>query len=112
MAGCEGLDLAEGIKVDVRRGQSLPVQVETQGSEGLPVRLNVQYDKPLPVRVELPKVPVIALVFAALVTLAALVIAVVACFAALYVVRSAEALRLSIKPDSPPPEDETDFNGG
>jgi len=31
IVGCGPLDFEKGVKVDVRSGQSLPVQVETQG---------------------------------------------------------------------------------
>jgi len=113
LAGCEGLDFQDGVKVDVKSAKSLPVQVEAQGGDGLPVRLNVQYDKPLPVKVELPRMPVIALVSSAVVTLAALIIAIVACFAARSAVRSAGDIGQSLESgQNISPEDEADFDGG
>lgn len=41
LAGCEGLNLEEGVRVDLRSGEELPVKVKPQQAEGLPVTLNV-----------------------------------------------------------------------
>jgi len=48
----------------------------------LPVSLNVEYDKPFPVKVEVPNLPLIALVSGGIVSFAALLIALVALSAA------------------------------
>jgi hypothetical protein len=79
LVGCGPLDLEKGVKVDVKSEKSLPVQVQPQQAEGLPVSLNVSYDRPFPVSVEVPKLPVVALVLAAFLTTLSLIVAVIAC---------------------------------
>ncbi len=111
-AGCGGLDYKEGIKVNVRSGESLPVQVEPQGAEGLPVRLNVQYDKPLPIKIEIPKEIIAALILTAVIVLAAIAAAVYSLLSVRAVIRSIAASGRPLKSEQPTEEKDDEKRSG
>ena len=104
--GCAELDFKEGVKVDVRSSEMLPVAVKAQDKEGLAVDLQIDEGKTLPVRMDIQageglpveiKVSRAAMVIAGILAAAVLFIAGAACFAGAAVMRIAKTASQSAK---------------
>ncbi len=90
LAGCAGTNSKQNFKVGVQGDEGPPLKVAINNPQ-LPVEINAQGGKALPVKVEVPKLLLIALIFTAVATLAAFIVAIIACFVAVTAIRSTKA---------------------
>ena len=101
LAGCAGLDFEEGVKVDVRGDESLPVEVTTHQGKTLPVHLDTQNPQGLPVEVRISRgtagLAVAVLVVVVLICIVTLVVSIAAVRTAAAASHSAEVLAKNIQ---------------